>query len=128
MDADRVTRLETLVLALLVPIVAALTVLVTVSVTSDATGAAPAKLANGARAITIENFQYAPDPIGVEAGTTVTVTNHDATAHTLTADDGDFDTGDLARDESVRIVLDSPGRYTYHCTLHRSMRGVIEVR
>ena len=62
------------------------------------------------------------------AGTTLTVTNADSDAHTLTADDGSFDTGThRSRAASATITLDQPGTYTYHCNFHQSMTGTITV-
>jgi plastocyanin len=124
-DTDRLARLETLVVALLVPLVAALTALVTLSVTSHDTAASGTRAPN---TITIENFRYSPDPITVKAGTTITVTNVDRTLHTLTADGGQFETGDLGSSASATITLPSPGRYTYHCRVHTAMTGTIVVR
>ena len=61
------------------------------------------------------------------AGTTLTVTNADSDAHTLTADDGSFDTGTIDPGASATITLDQPGTYTYHCNFHQSMTGTITV-
>ena len=59
------------------------------------------------------------------AGTTLTVTNADSDPHTLTADDGSFDTGRIDPGTSATITLDQPGTYTYHCNFHESMTGTI---
>ena len=56
----------------------------------------------------------------------MTVTNDDGTAHTLTADDGRFDTGDLDGGKQTTITIDKPGKYAYHCDIHNYMTGVIE--
>src|SRR4051812_1751359 len=99
MATDRLGRVPTIVLALLVPLVALVTVLVTLNVTDDSkssasSGSGSAKGGAGT-ALSIKNFQYSPDPFTVKAGATVTVSNDDGTTHTLTADKGEFDTGDL---------------------------------
>jgi parallel beta helix pectate lyase-like protein len=44
-------------------------------------------------------------------------------AHTITADQGSFDTGDLAPGEKVRIRFPSPGVYRYHCAHHGAAGG-----
>ena len=49
-------------------------------------------------------------------------------AHTLTADDGSFDTGTLDGGRSARISVDAPGRYRYFCDIHNYMTGVIVAR
>jgi plastocyanin len=130
MARDRLRRLPTIVLALLVPLVALATVLVTLNVTDDARSSAASSTSGrrsaSAPAISIKDFQYSPDPISVEAGATVRVTNDDGTVHTLTADDDRFDTGDLDGGATGTITIDAPGRYGYHCTIHNYMTGTIE--
>ncbi len=122
MATDRLGRLPTIVLALVVPLVALATVLVTLNVTDDTTGSA----APSGTAISIKNFQYSPDPFTVKAGATVTVTNDDGTVHTLTADTGQFDTGDLDGGAQGTITIDAPGTYTYHCAIHNYMTGTVK--
>jgi plastocyanin len=130
MRGGRLGRVPTIVLALLVPAVALVTVVVTLDATSDDTGATTtgSHTAAGGTAITIKNFQFSPDPIVVKAGDTITVSNDDGTAHTLTADDGAFDTGNLDRAAQTTITVTAPGTYTYHCDIHNYMTGKIEAR
>ncbi|HMA36269.1 MAG TPA: plastocyanin/azurin family copper-binding protein, partial [Chloroflexia bacterium] len=58
-----------------------------------ATGVAP----GAASAVSIDavNFKFAPAEITIPAGTTVTWTNKDPAKHTITADNGSFDSGSL---------------------------------
>ena len=131
MTIARLRRLPTVVLALLLPLVALVTVVVTLDTTSDGTGAATAPgVSRGGEgtAITIKNFQFSPNPIVVKAGTAVTVTNDDDTVHTLTGDDKGFDTGDLEGGANATITIASPGKYAYHCEIHTFMTGTIEAR
>lgn len=129
MATDRLRRLPTVVLALLVPVVAVVTMLVTLNAT-DGSGAAASGGGRGAasNAISIRNFRFSPNPIVVKAGAAVTVTNDDGTVHTLTADDQSFDTGDLDGGAAGTIIVKSPGRYAYHCEIHSYMTGTIEAR
>jgi len=127
---ERVHAMETFVVAAVVPLIALVAVLVTLSVTDGSTSSAATgggKSGSGT-AITIKNFQYSPDPITVKTGATITVTNDDRTVHTVTADDGKFDTGHLADAAQRTITLDAPGTYTYHCDIHNYMTGTIKVR
>jgi plastocyanin len=131
MSTSRLGKLPTIVLALLVPVVALAAAVLTLSVTDDATGAAAARgsgTGGAGVAVTIRDFKYAPNPIVVRAGATVTVTNDDATVHTLTADDGKFDTGALDGGASMTIHVPAPGTYKYHCDVHSYMKGTIEAR
>lgn len=75
----------------------------------------------------IENYGYHPDSLTVRAGTTVTVVNRDMTQHTLTANDGAFDTGTLQPGQARRLRLRRPGRFPYHCEFHAFMTGTITV-
>ena len=130
MATDRLGRLPTIVLALLVPVVALVTVLVTLNVTDDSSSSASstssAATSGSGTAISIKNFQFSPDPIKVKAGAEITVTNDDGTAHTLTADDKSFETGNLDGGAKQRITVDKPGKYAYHCAIHNYMTGTIE--
>jgi plastocyanin len=129
MASDRLGRLPTVALAVIVPLVALVTVVITLNVTSDATSAsAGGNGAKTANSITIANFQFSPDPLVVAAGTTVKVTNSDGTAHTVTAADKSFDTGDLDGGASTTITLAKAGTYKYFCNIHNSMTGTIEVK
>jgi len=130
MRTARLGRMPTILLMFFVPVVALVTVVVTLSATSDDTGAAATGTSAGAQgaAIAIKNFQFSPDPIVVKAGGSITVTNDDGTAHTLTADDGAFDTGNLDGSATTTITVASPGTYTYHCKIHTYMTGKIEAR
>ena len=75
----------------------------------------------------IANYAFAPPSLNVRAGTTITVTNADATAHTATARTGAFDTGTLQPGQTAHLTLDKPGVYTYYCQFHAFMTGTIKV-
>ena len=75
----------------------------------------------------IENLTFSPKVITVKAGTIVTFTNDDTTAHTVTSDDGTFDTGTIAAGDSLTLPFDEPGTFAYHCEIHPSMTGTVIV-
>ncbi len=77
--------------------------------------------------LTIKDFAFSPDPLVVAKGTRVTVVNEDEAAHTATADDESFDTGNLAKGETADITLSKAGEVPYFCSIHDYMRGVIRV-
>jgi plastocyanin len=77
-------------------------------------------------ALTIKSFKFSPTPLKVDAGATVDVTNADGTNHTVTADDGSFDTKAFD-DEKSFTAPSKPGTYAYHCDIHDYMKGVIQV-
>ncbi len=78
-------------------------------------------------AVTIQGFAFGPASINVAVGSSVSWTNQDGTAHTVTADDGSFDSGSLAQGATFSQTFDTPGTYTYHCAIHSSMTGTITV-
>ncbi len=75
----------------------------------------------------IRDHTFDPVQLNVAAGTTVTWTNGDTEAHTVTADNGLFDSRVLYPGESYSVQFDGMGTVTYHCTLHPSMTGRITV-
>jgi plastocyanin len=83
--------------------------------------------ASGASPITIHDFSFGAS-ITVKAGATVTVKNGDTTTHTLAADDGSFDTGNIFAGKSATFVAPmQPGMYNFHCNIHANMHGVLNV-
>src|SRR5215218_9802860 len=70
---------------------------------------------------------FTPPQLNVAPGTTVTFVNRDSVPHTVTADNGLFDSGELAPGASYPVVLEGAGTVTYHCYLHPEMRGSIVV-
>ena len=61
-------------------------------------------------------------------GTEITVTNRDGAQHTLTADDGSFNTGGLNGGSTITITApDVPGTYTFVCNIHPSMTSSLTV-
>ncbi|MGH9185823.1 MAG: cupredoxin domain-containing protein [Acidimicrobiales bacterium] len=80
-----------------------------------------------AAAVAIEGFLFTPTQLQVQNGTTVTWTNQDRFAHTVTSDAESFDSGDLAEGQSFEQSFDEPGTYPYHCAIHNYMTGTITV-
>ncbi|MHB8656382.1 MAG: cupredoxin domain-containing protein [Solirubrobacteraceae bacterium] len=76
----------------------------------------------------IHNFAYKPAEIVVTRGTTVTFSNRDTTNHTVTADRGTFDLGNLNPGQARSFSFNQPGTFTYHCNYHPFMHGTIVVR
>ena len=98
----------------------------TTAATTAGNGAAASGTAGSA--IAIKDFEFSPDPLEAKAGATITVKNDDSTAHTLTADDKSFDTGELDGGASGKLTLaDEAGTVAYHCEIHDFMKGSIKV-
>lgn len=94
--------------------------------------ALPSALAAGTASVDITaptagRFAFAPAALTVPAGTTITWTNRTDAPHTVTADGGAFGSGVFSRGQSFRLVLTTPGTYTYYCAIHPYMHGSITV-
>jgi plastocyanin len=77
--------------------------------------------------VSIRDFSFEPAQLSVEPGTTVTWTNEGNEPHTVTADNGLFDSGMLYPGDSYSVQFDGMGTLSYYCTLHPSMTGGITV-
>jgi plastocyanin len=78
--------------------------------------------------VEIENFAFTPQNIQISVGDTVTWENYDAAPHTVTGDNGEFDSGELATDQTFSHTFDTAGTFTYHCEIHPNMTGSIVVQ
>jgi len=71
---------------------------------------------------------YSPTIRRIDPGTWVTWSNDGQDAHTVTADDGSFDSMNLDPSEGFSWLFDQPGiTYHYTCTVHPWMTGTIVV-
>lgn len=86
-------------------------------------------------------LSFAPMTLTVKAGTTVTWTDTDSIAHTVTT--GTFVLGSdglrtsehpdglinmpLSRGKNVSFTFTKPGKYVYYCSIHKGMSGEIVV-
>jgi plastocyanin len=62
-----------------------------------------------------QDFDFVPQMISVPVGSTVTWINNGAFEHSVTADDGSFDSGLFLPGEAVSLTFDTPGTYPYYC-------------
>ena len=80
-----------------------------------------------ARSVNIGDNFFDPPNSAVEPGSTITWTNNGDEPHTVTADDGSFDSGILNPGDSYTVAFDGQGTVTYHCAIHPEMRGSVTV-
>src|SRR5829696_3170884 len=73
-----------------------------------------------------DNF-FDPPQSAVEPGSTITWTNNGDEPHTVTADDGSFDSERLNPGDSYTVAFGGQGTVTYHCEIHPEMRGSVTV-
>jgi plastocyanin len=79
-------------------------------------------------AVEMRGMAFAPQRLEVSAGATVEWTNRDQVAHTITANDGSWDSGPIAPGGTWRHTFDTPGTYSFHCTPHPFMTGMVVVK
>ncbi len=79
-------------------------------------------------AVSISGFSFSPRDLTVAAGDTVTWTNSDAQAHTASATDGSWDTGNLGNGASGTVTFATAGSFPYRCDIHPDMTGSITVQ
>jgi plastocyanin len=96
-------------------------------VRADAALVAPSAGTTAAGRARIVQFAFVAATLDVRAGARVTWTNEDPTPHTVTADHGAFDSRQLDPGASFSVVLATPGTYSYHCDIHRTMVGSVVV-
>jgi plastocyanin len=77
--------------------------------------------------VVIRSSSFQPHDVRVPVGGTVAWTNEDPTAHTVTADDGSFDSGGLEQGEGFSRTFDDEAIHEYFCSLHPGMRGAVLV-
>ena len=96
--------------------------------------------ANMTADVVIDNSQYMPSTVTVLVGGTVTWTHDDGTTqHTVTADDGSFDSSPncnqpvlpvsdcMTQGDEFPATFTMPGEYAYHCKVHSGMTGTVRV-
>jgi plastocyanin len=96
--------------------------------TAPPTTAPPTTPTTVANQVNIVNLAFDPATIAVKAGDTVTWVNGDSTAHTVVADDGSFDSGEIAPGASFPFTFAAAGTVPYHCGIHPQMKGTVVVQ
>ncbi len=75
--------------------------------------------------VSIVKMSFNPQTITIAAGDTVEWTNDMGFAHTATADDGSFDSGEIEGGDTFSHTFDAPGTVPYHCMIHPQMKGTV---
>lgn len=101
--------------------------------------------ASSSQEVAIQGFNFEPSPLEIETGATVTWTNADSIAHTVTSGepadkgvpgvregrpakgDGFFDEELPQRNSVAEVTFDEAGTFTYYCAIHESMVGEVIV-
>jgi plastocyanin len=88
----------------------------------------------GSNSVSISGMAFNPASLTVAVGATVTWTNNDAVAHTVTSDTGLFDSGSITATGgysgggTYNYTFTTAGTYNYHCKIHPMMTAKIIVQ
>lgn len=77
--------------------------------------------------VAMVGMAFDPQTVTVPVGGSVTWVNEDSVSHNAVADDGSWKTEIFGKGGSVTLTFDTPGTYTYTCTLHPNMTGTVIV-
>ncbi len=67
--------------------------------------------------------EFTPRELHIQPGQTVTWMNNGQTGHTVTADEGSFDSHTFQPGAQYTHTFTTPGRYPYYCALHGAAGG-----
>ncbi|MDQ3944638.1 MAG: plastocyanin/azurin family copper-binding protein [Actinomycetota bacterium] len=80
--------------------------------------------------VDIDDYGYTPGEVRIEPGEEVRWMNVGNQMHTVTSDDPDiedFDSGRLDKGKDFAHTFSEARTYRYHCEVHSSMKGVVQV-
>jgi plastocyanin len=82
---------------------------------------------NNSNFIYMKNSVFSTANLTITVGGTVTWMNDDNMIHTVTADDGSYNSGNIQVNGSFNKTFNATGVYSYHCVYHSGMTGRITV-
>ena len=91
--------------------------------TTQVTGSTPI---NYSTRVSIQNSAFTPAEVTVMVSGSILWVNNDNVVHTVTADDGSFDSGDLQPGTSIGFTFNTVGPHPYHCKYHAEMTGLVK--
>ena len=81
----------------------------------------------GGSSVSLGDDFFTPASLAVSPGTAVIWTNNGKHPHTVTSDNGLWDSGILKAGQTFSFTFQNPGNYSYNCALHGGMAGTIVV-
>jgi plastocyanin len=79
-------------------------------------------------AAVVQDFRFQPARLDITVGTTIVWTNDGQVVHTVSAEQGGFDSGPIEPGKRRSITFSRSGTFPFLCTPHPFMRGVVVVR
>jgi LPXTG-motif cell wall-anchored protein len=95
--------------------------------TPESTTSGATLLATKRGGVGIADFSFSPASITVGVGETVTWSNNGPSDHTVTADDGSFDSGTMGDGDGFSHTFSEAGTFAYVCAIHAEMKGSVVV-
>jgi plastocyanin len=99
----------------------------TLLVATVALAGSPAAVRAAEHSVEIGDDAFNPGTVTVAVGDTITWTNADSSPHTVTAEDGSFDSGNLDEGQTFSHTFTAPGTHEYHCDYHSDMTATVVV-
>lgn len=84
-------------------------------------------VAGGGSIVSIKNLKFNPSTVNIAVGEKVTWNNEDSVTHDVTINNGLFDV-DIEAGKSFTYIFNQTGTYEYHCDIHPSMTGTVNVK
>jgi plastocyanin len=81
-----------------------------------------------ANEIKIQAMAFIPQTLTVAVNSTVKWKNLDGITHTVTSDNGSWDSGNIPAGNTFKFTFTATGTFHYHCTIHPLMTGTIIVQ
>ena len=78
--------------------------------------------------INIQGYAFSPSSITINVGDTIVWTNYDSASHTVTSNDGTFDSGSITNGNTFSFTFTSAGTFDYYCAPHPGMTGSVTVQ
>ena len=75
--------------------------------------------------VSVTSGGFSPAELLIAESGTVLWTNNDNAVHTVTADNGMFDSGDLGAGATYTFTFNTRGEYSYHCKYHPEAKGLV---
>ena len=94
---------------------------------SSSPGAAADAPKPATHTVMMEGTGFQPALLIVKAGDSVVWVNKDPFPHTVTSDDGKFDSHVIPPDKSWTYTPKTKGDFAYTCTLHLTMKAMLRV-
>jgi plastocyanin len=90
--------------------------------------ALPASASAATFSVAAQFQDFGPGQLDILPGETVEWDNVSERTHTVTADEGLFDSGDFEPGSKFSVAFPDAGTFAYHCTKHVGMTGEVDVR